>query len=55
MSLPELLRFALKGLTGHGLRTALSLLGVSIGIAIRIVPSNPRISQLGLRKELAEP
>ena len=37
MTLPELLRFALKGLTGHGLRTALSLLGVSIGIASVLV------------------
>ncbi len=37
MTLPELLRFALRGLTGHGLRTALSLLGVSIGIASVLV------------------
>ncbi len=37
MTLPELFRFALRGLTGHGLRTALSLLGVSIGIAAVLV------------------
>lgn len=37
MTLLELLRFALRGLTGHGLRTALSLLGVSIGIASVLV------------------
>ena len=37
MSFAELLRFALRGLTGHGLRTGLSLLGVSIGIASVLV------------------
>ncbi len=37
MSLPELFGFALRGLTGHGLRTALSLLGVSIGVASVLV------------------
>jgi putative ABC transport system permease protein len=37
MTLLELFRFALRGLTGHGLRTALSLLGVSIGIAAVLV------------------
>ena len=37
MSPPEVFGFALRGLTGHGLRTALSLLGVSIGIASVLV------------------
>ena len=37
MSLVELLRFSVRGLTGHGLRTALSLLGVSIGVASVLV------------------
>ena len=37
MSPTDLLRFAASGLTGHGLRTALSLLGVSIGVAAVVV------------------
>ena len=37
MTSTELVRFALKGLTGHGLRTGLSLLGVSIGVAAVLV------------------
>jgi putative ABC transport system permease protein len=37
MTLLELFHFALRGLGGHGLRTALSLLGVSIGIAAVLV------------------
>ena len=37
MTLADLLRFSLKGLTGHGLRTALSLLGVVIGVAAVLI------------------
>jgi putative ABC transport system permease protein len=37
VNLTELLRFSIRGLTGHGLRTGLSLLGVSIGIAAVLV------------------
>lgn len=37
MSLRELLRFALRALIGHRLRSALSLLGVSIGVAAVVV------------------
>ncbi len=37
MGLLELIRFSVRGLTGHGLRTALSLLGVSIGVASVLV------------------
>ncbi len=37
MSPVELLRFALRALTGHGLRTALSLLGVMIGVAAVVI------------------
>ncbi len=37
MSARDLVRFALRALTGHGLRTALSLLGVTIGVAAVIV------------------
>ena len=37
MSPTDLLRFSLKGLTGHGLRSALSLLGVMIGVAAVVV------------------
>lgn len=33
MSLVDLFRFSLRGLTGHGLRTLLSLVGVVIGVA----------------------
>ena len=33
MRLVDLLRFSLRGLTGHGLRTMLSLVGVVIGVA----------------------
>ncbi len=33
MSIGELFRFSLRGLTGHGLRTLLSLAGVVIGVA----------------------
>ncbi len=33
MRLTDLLRFSMRGLTGHGLRTALSLVGVVIGVA----------------------
>jgi putative ABC transport system permease protein len=33
MSLPDLLGFALRALSGHRLRTALSLLGMAIGVA----------------------
>jgi len=33
VSLGDLLRFSARGLSGHGLRTALSLLGVTIGVA----------------------
>lgn len=33
MSLGDLFRFSLRGLTGHGLRTLLSLVGVVIGVA----------------------
>ena len=37
LSLLELLRFAVRALTGHRLRSALSLLGMSIGVAAVIV------------------
>ena len=37
MTLADLFRFSLKGLTGHGLRTALSLLGVVIGVAAVVI------------------
>ena len=37
MTLVDLFRFSLKGLTGHGLRTALSLLGVVIGVAAVVI------------------
>jgi len=37
MSILDLLRFAARGLTGHGLRTALSLLGVAIGVTAVVV------------------
>ena len=37
MTLADLFRFSVKGLTGHGLRTALSLLGVVIGVAAVVV------------------
>lgn len=33
MSFADLMRFALRGLSGHGLRTGLSLIGVVIGVA----------------------
>ena len=37
MTVLELFGFALRGLAGHGLRTGLSLLGVSIGVASVLV------------------
>jgi len=37
MRVLDLLRFSVGGLTGHGLRTALSLVGVSIGVAAVIL------------------
>ena len=37
MSIADLLRFALRGLTGHGLRSAMSLLGVMIGVAAVVI------------------
>ncbi|HEY5657194.1 MAG TPA: ABC transporter permease [Myxococcota bacterium] len=37
MNLQDLLRFSTRGLSGHGLRTALSLLGVSIGVAAVVI------------------
>jgi putative ABC transport system permease protein len=37
MTVGDLFRFSLKGLTGHGLRTALSLLGVTIGVAAVVI------------------
>ncbi len=37
MSPADLLRFSVKGITGHGLRTGLSLLGVGIGVAAVVV------------------
>ncbi len=33
MSIPDLLKFALRALSGHSLRTGLSMLGVAIGVA----------------------
>jgi putative ABC transport system permease protein len=33
----DLIRFAARGLSGHGLRTALSLLGVTIGVAAVVI------------------
>jgi len=37
VSIGDLVRFAARGLTGHGLRTALSLLGVTVGVAAVVV------------------
>ena len=37
MGLRDLLRFALRALTGHGLRTGLSVAGVSIGVAAVLI------------------
>lgn len=37
MSIGDLFRFSARGLSGHGLRTALSLLGVSIGVAAVVI------------------
>ncbi len=37
MSIGDLARFAARGLSGHGLRTALSLLGVTIGVAAVVI------------------
>ena len=37
MSLRELFRFSARGLSGHGLRTVLSLLGVTIGVAAVVI------------------
>ena len=37
MSFADLFRFSARGLTGHGLRTALSLLGVTIGVAAVVI------------------
>jgi len=37
VSLGDLLRFSARGLSGHGLRTALSLLGVTIGVAAVVI------------------
>lgn len=37
MSLRDLFRFSARGLSGHGLRTVLSLLGVTIGVAAVVI------------------
>jgi putative ABC transport system permease protein len=37
VSVPELLRFAVRAVTRHGLRTGLSLLGVMIGVAAVVI------------------